>query len=76
MKNKNEYRYVILDYNGNCWAVKDNATEKTGGLASILAEGWLPIRETPFHSDSVVTPYILILMERDGNGAESGFGFA
>jgi hypothetical protein len=76
MNQKNEYRYVILDYNGGCWIVRDNATEKSSGLASMLAEGWAPVRETPFHIDGTVTPYILILLERDGSGGGSGFGFA
>lgn len=76
MNTKSEYRYVILDYNGGCWIVRDNGTEKAPGLASLLAEGWAPVRETPFHSDTAVTPYILILLERDGSDAGSGFGFA
>ncbi|WP_152049467.1 hypothetical protein [Tautonia marina] len=77
MKNKtSEYRYVILDYNGNCWLVQDNATQKTSGLPSMLDEGWVPVRETPFHTEGTVTPYVLILLERDGAGAGNDFGFA
>ena len=76
MNNRREYRFVILDYNGNCWIVRDNATEKSEGLATMLAEGWTPIRETAFHSEGTVTPYVLILLEKDGSGAGNDFGFA
>ncbi|WP_169977212.1 hypothetical protein [Tautonia rosea] len=76
MHKKAEYRYVILDYNGNCWLVQDGGTQKTSGLPSMLAEGWVPVRETPFHTEGTVTPYILILLEQDGSGTSSDFGFA
>ena len=70
------YQYVILDYKGGCWLVLDNAIERCAGLPSLMADGWRPVRETPFHNDSAVTPYVLILLDRDGKGDESGFGFA
>ena len=65
-----EYQYVILDANGNCWAVVDGGTERIDGLSSLFRAGWRPIRETPFHSP----PYILILLERDAQPSK-GFGF-
>lgn len=76
MKKKASYCYVVLDYGGNCWIVRDNATEKSEGLPSLLAEGWVPVRETPFSPQGSSTPYILILLERDGEGQGSDFGFA
>ena len=61
-----QYLYAILDEYGKCWVVKDDATEKVRGLPSLLAEGWHPVRETPFVGDTTDT-YILILLERDGD---------
>ncbi|QDV35171.1 hypothetical protein [Tautonia plasticadhaerens] len=76
MNDPREFQYVILDYNGVSWLVRDNATERGPGLPSLLADGWKPVRETPFHSESSVTPYVLILLERDHKDRGSGFGFA
>lgn len=58
-----EYLYVVIDCSGNCWAIGDNDTERLPGLASLLNEGWRPVRETPFCPDTG-TAYILILLER------------
>ena len=61
---KVKYLYVMIDCRGICWAVRDGGTERVAGLASLLEEGWRPVRETPFYYNFVVS-YILILLERD-----------
>lgn len=68
---KPEYAYAMLDIYGKCWVVTDQATEPYS-MARLLGEGWVPIRETPFHSSG--SPYILVLLER-ASGGEMGFGF-
>ena len=72
MGGRPDHQYVILDENGECRLVRDNATERCDGLHSLLVGGWRPIRETPIHA----TTSVLILLEHDGNDAGSGFGFA
>ena len=71
MKDHHEYRYVILDTEGRCWRITDGGTEKEAGLPSLLAGGWRPVRETPYHE----VPYVLILLERDDRD-DGGFGFS
>ncbi len=66
-----EYLYAMLDVNGKCWVVTDQATQPYS-MASLLQEGWVPIRETSFHAAPAA--YILILLEREPQG-EMGFGF-
>lgn len=66
-----EYLYAMLDVNGKCWVVTDQETQPYS-MASLLQEGWVPIRETPFHAASGYA-YILILLEREPRG-EMGFG--
>jgi hypothetical protein len=70
-----EYLFVILDYNGVCWIVRDQTTERAQGLPALLAEGWRPVRETPF-SGSGMAPYVLILLERGDKNRGGDFGFA
>ena len=55
------YLYVLLDTFGRCWVIKDGETEKVAGLPSLLREGWKPLRETPFDTQT----YMLIVLERD-----------
>lgn len=57
--------YVILDFYGKCWEVKDDAIERIAGLPSLLEQGWRPVRETPFPPQNGYHPCILILLERD-----------
>jgi hypothetical protein len=69
---KSEYLYAIVDAEGSCWRIVERSTEKAS-LPDLLAEGWRPIRETPFpHSPG--QSYILICLEREREGP-SGFGF-
>jgi hypothetical protein len=70
---KSEYLYAIVDADGGCWRIVGRTTEKAV-LPELLAEGWRPIRETPFSPPPGVTPYILICLEREPEG-EQGFGF-
>jgi hypothetical protein len=65
---KAETIYVILDSSGRSWVVKNQILERVD-LNHLLAEGWRPIRETPF-GDGL----ILIRLERDTEG-QMGFGF-
>ncbi len=60
----NRYLYVILDFNGGCWEVRDNDTERLEGLPALLEQGWRPVRETPFPPAPGSDAYILILLER------------
>jgi hypothetical protein len=63
---KIEYLYAIVDVNGACWRITGRETEKAF-LPELLAEGWRPIRETPFHQATGIS-YILICLEREPNG--------
>lgn len=69
---KPEYLYAMLDVFGKCWVVTDQATQ-VYSMAALLQEGWVPIRETPFHA-ATGSAYILVLLERAPEG-EMGFGF-
>lgn len=69
---KPEYVYAMLDVFGKCWIITDQATQSYS-MAQLLSEGWVPIRETPFHAGTG-SAYILVLLERAGEG-EMGFGF-
>jgi len=71
MKNRHEYCYVIIDSQGSCWRITNDGYDRQPGLPTLLADGWRPVRETPYHQ----VPYILILLERDADDAK-GFGFA
>lgn len=57
------FLYVTLDFNGTSWVV-DQGTKKVD-LNRLLADGWRPVRESPFSGSQAMTPYILILLERD-----------
>jgi hypothetical protein len=71
---KTEYCYAMVDLNGACWRIVDRTTEKAS-LPDLLAEGWRPVRETPFaHYEASTSSYILICLEREPNG-KLGFGF-
>ncbi len=67
---KTEYCYAIVDYNGRCWTIVGRATEEVA-LTDLLAEGWRPVRETPFPEGQ---QRILICLEREPDG-KIGFGF-
>lgn len=61
------YLYVILNPEGKSWIVTDQGTEKAS-LTGLLANGWRPVRETPFagsDTTSYTTAYVLILLVRD-----------
>lgn len=66
---KTEFLYVILNIRGESWVLKDDTYIRTD-LSGLLADGWRPVRETPFHNDNS----ILILLEREAEG-NPGFGF-
>ena len=65
---KPEYLYIILGTDGLCLGI-GGQNSQTLDLAALLAEGWLPVRETTFGNGSV-----LILLER-GGAEKVGFGF-
>ena len=65
---KTEYLYAIVDNEGSCWTIVDRSYEEAS-LPDLLAEGWRPIRETPFPDSG-----ILICLEREPDG-KMGFGF-
>ena len=69
---KSEYLYAIVDSSGHCLRMVEQSTEKTS-LPDLLAEGWRPLRETPFHA-STGDGYILICLEREPED-QRGFGF-
>jgi hypothetical protein len=66
---KTETIYVILDNQGRSWVVKNQRLDKVD-LNLLLADGWRPVRETPFGDN----PSILICLEREKEG-QMGFGF-
>ena len=68
---KTDTLYVILNHNGRLWRVIDQAIE-LASLTELLADGWRPVRETPFASDNGSS--ILILLERESD-EKFGFGF-
>ena len=71
---KTEYLYALLDTAGGCWRVDGQGTSRII-LPDMLAEGWRPVRETPFAADpTVATPSILLVLEREVEGS-FGFGF-
>jgi len=72
---KTETLDVILNYLGQSWRVVDQAIEPVS-LSGLLADGWRPVRETPFAARTVVdsTPSVLILLERESD-EKFGFGF-
>ncbi len=71
---KTEYLYAMVDLNGACWRIVDRTTEKAS-LPDLLAEGWRPVRETPYaRYDANSSTYILICLEREPDGKPS-FGF-
>jgi hypothetical protein len=72
---KTETLYVILNQFGKSWVVKDQAIEPAS-LNEFLADGWRPVRETPFASSAAIekTASVLILLEREVEGS-FGFGF-
>lgn len=73
MNDRYEYLYAIVDTNGVCWVLRDNTTEKVAGIASLLADGWRPLRESAFHQ----VPYMMLVLERDARGSgAAGFGFS
>ena len=69
---KIDYLYAIVDTNGACWRIVGRSTEKAS-LPDLIADGWLPVRETPFPQNDLGS-YILICLERDPDGKPS-FGF-
>ena len=69
---KTEYLYAILDADGKCWRIVANGTVKMN-LVDLLAEGWRPLRETPY-APAVGTAYVLLVLEREVEG-QFGFGF-
>jgi hypothetical protein len=69
---KTEYLYAIVDCNGACWRIVGRETEKAI-LPDLLADGWRPLRETPFPQATGMS-YILICLEREPDG-KMGFGF-
>jgi hypothetical protein len=66
---KPETIYVILQVSGKSFVVKNQACEEVD-LNQLLADGWRPLRETPFGDGSS----ILICLEREREG-QMGFGF-
>jgi hypothetical protein len=72
---KTETLYVILNQFGKSWVVKDQAIEPAS-LNEFLADGWRPVRETPFATSPAIekTASVLILLEREIEGS-FGFGF-
>ena len=65
---KPEYLYTILGTDGQCRGIGSQGPHAVD-LAGLLAEGWLPVRETTFGDGSV-----LVLLER-GGAEKVGFGF-
>ena len=66
---KAEYLYVILSADGECWRIVGREYEDAS-LPDLLAEGWRPVRETPFSG----VEQILICLEREPE-ERVGFGF-
>lgn len=66
---KSETIYVILDLLGKSYVVKNESREPVD-LNHLIADGWRPVRETPFGDN----PSILIRLEREPDG-QMGFGF-
>ena len=83
---KTEVLYLILDHLGNSRLVRDQTTEagkprlvrdhatEPVSLSDLLADGWRPVRETPFSSHPSSPSQVLILLERESDET-FGFGF-
>ena len=56
------YKYLILQSNGFCIDVADRDPVE---LAGLLADGWKPVRETPFSASGHETSAILIVLRRE-----------
>ena len=65
---------MILGRSGKSLLVKDQAGTDPASLNQFLADGWRPVRETPFAPDARTdrAASVLILLERE---SESSFGF-
>ncbi len=71
MNERLDYLFVIINSFGQCWIVRDNSTEKSSGLASLVSEGWRPTRETAFQDSQ----HVLITLEREARAPRiSGSG--
>ena len=67
-----QYQYAILDANGGCWKIEGQGTSKAN-LIELMADGWRPLRETPF-APAVGAAYVLLVLEREPE-EKFGFGF-
>jgi hypothetical protein len=74
MKDSIDFLYLILEPSGRCRRIVDSGTEAVDGLASLLRDGWRPVRETPFSGSSSSGGQVLLLLERDARDPK-GFGF-
>ncbi len=71
---KSEYLFVVLDYLGKAWMIRDQDREPVG-LTGLLVDGWRPLRETTMPGALGEQGYVLILLERDTRD-DPAFGFA
>ncbi len=69
---KDQYLYALLDADGKCRRIESQGTVKAA-LVDLVADGWRPLRETPF-APAVGSAYMLLVLEREAEG-KLGFGF-
>jgi hypothetical protein len=74
----NEYCYVIVNNAGHSWAAVPSADavppreQVSAVLPQLLADGWMPVRETPMGGGSSPLAHSLVLLERAKPKAAKG----
>jgi hypothetical protein len=65
-----EYCFVIVNNAGHSWAALKSTDPdqpkdmKSAALPQLLAEGWVPVRETPMGGGTSPLAHSLVLLER------------
>jgi hypothetical protein len=72
-----QYRFVLINNAGYSWAIRTGSEPPDGQdpsgtvLPQLLAEGWVPVRESPMGGGTSQLAHSLILLEREA-GAKPG----
>jgi hypothetical protein len=64
-----DYCYVIINNAGHSWPALSQGEaeapkEAKGALPALLADGWVPVRETPMGGGTSSVAHSLVLLER------------
>jgi hypothetical protein len=66
-----QYRVVLINNAGYSWAIRTGSEPPDGQdssgtvLPQLLAEGWVPVRESPMGGGTSQLAHSLIVLERD-----------